>query len=489
MALLLEANLPFAKTLERVGPDDAAAQRCCLGMQPKSPRQRLACWRPVREFLLHAHGDVFPRSADAFLDYLAHLRKGGAAKTSCKSAQLSLAFLEEAGEVDSAPRLSDLPSVANFVKEAKLAAEVEEARARETSAWRPLSTDQAPQLLLRLVEGFEAVVADAERPLYRRAFAWYLLLRHWASLRWDDTQGIQPSSFDRRARGLYAALEKSKTSGPGKRTKVLPVYVSQDAFLRTAWLDLGLGLWEQKELAFDRDYLLPLPTPDLKGTRRTRALYSDSAGFSRALLASLTHGDGEALLLPEACSFWSEHSDRAGLDSWAASLRVEEPERSFLGRWGTKGSANVYVRTACRVCENIQRLVTQPARESHDAGPDYFGEEGVLRDLAAYLRAKGVDEATVAWQVRRLTVSNFAADPSPQPSLREEVRNLRGPDPLGEQDSETELANTSDDDNDEDDTPALLSPEGPPSTLASRAWATSLLRQSLCRTSLPGRSR
>jgi hypothetical protein len=55
MALLLEANLPFAKTLERVGPDDAAAQRCCLGMQPKSLRQRLACWRPVREFLLQAH--------------------------------------------------------------------------------------------------------------------------------------------------------------------------------------------------------------------------------------------------------------------------------------------------------------------------------------------------------------------------------------------------------------------------------------------------
>jgi hypothetical protein len=88
-----------------------------------------------------------------------------------------------------------------------------------------------------------------------------------------------------------------------------------------------------------------------------------------------------------------------------------------------------------------------------------------LRDLAAYLRAKGVEEATVAWQIRRLTVSDFQADPSPQPSLREEVRNLRGPDPLREQDSATELADSSDDDNDEDDTPALLSPEGPPSTL------------------------
>ena len=103
MALLLEAKLPFAKTLERVGPDDSAAQRCCLGMQPKSLRQRLACWRPVRDFLLLAHGDVFPRTADEFLDYFSHLRKGGAAETSCKSAQLSLAFLEEACEPQGFP--------------------------------------------------------------------------------------------------------------------------------------------------------------------------------------------------------------------------------------------------------------------------------------------------------------------------------------------------------------------------------------------------
>ena len=59
MALVLEAKLPFSRTLERVGPDDTAAQRCCLGLAPKSLRQRLACWRPVREFLLHAHGSSF----------------------------------------------------------------------------------------------------------------------------------------------------------------------------------------------------------------------------------------------------------------------------------------------------------------------------------------------------------------------------------------------------------------------------------------------
>ena len=172
---------------------------------------------------------------------------------------------------------------------------------------------------------------------------------------------------------------------------MLPVFVSEEAYLRKPWLDVGLRLWEAKELAFPRDYLLPLPTEDLKAARRTRAVYSDAAGFSRAILASLHHEDGNALLLPEACSFWREHSDRAGLDSWAACLRVDEPERAFLGRWGAKGSANVYVRTAARVIENIQRVVSQYARESLDDGPDYFGEEGLFRDLAAHLRAKSVE--------------------------------------------------------------------------------------------------
>ena len=39
------------------------------------------------------------------------------------------------------------------------------------------------------------------------------------------------------------------------------------------------------------------------------------------------------------------------MDSWAACLRIEEPGRAFLGRWGARGWANTYVRTAARVVE------------------------------------------------------------------------------------------------------------------------------------------
>ena len=52
----------------------------------------------------------------------------------------------------------------------------------------------------------------------------------------------------------------------------------------------------------DTDYFLPLPAEDLQSTRRTKAAYSDAAGFSRSLLGSLEAEDGTALPLPEMVS-------------------------------------------------------------------------------------------------------------------------------------------------------------------------------------------
>ena len=77
----------------------------------------------------------------------------------------------------------------------------------------------------------ERVVVSEEVPHVIRAYAWLKLLRHWTALRWDDTTGIRPSLFQRRARGLFMRLERSKTSGPDKAIKILPVFVSTDAFV------------------------------------------------------------------------------------------------------------------------------------------------------------------------------------------------------------------------------------------------------------------
>ena len=86
----------------------------------------------------------------------------------------------------------------------------------------------------------------------------------------------------------------------------------------------------------------------------------------------LVDDEGEKLLEPESICFLSEHSDRAGLDSWLAAMSVGSDVRRFVGRWAVNISEDGYVRSATRVVENCQRLASQHARVSLGGGPDFF---------------------------------------------------------------------------------------------------------------------
>ena len=100
-------------------------------------------------------------------------------------------------------------------------------------------------------------MVDVGQPAYVRAVAWFNLFRHWAALRWDDTVGLKPSSFQRRARAVFAKLTRSKTSGPDKQVSILPIWVSYGAYIeREDWLHLGLQVWESTEFAYEREYPL-----------------------------------------------------------------------------------------------------------------------------------------------------------------------------------------------------------------------------------------
>ena len=194
----------------------------------------------------------WPETEQPLLDFF-EVRKGeGAPRTAYASLLSSLRFLEEAGEIPEAERVSRGPALSNAEKELALAA-----------AQRPKEKEprgQAPQLPLAVVVALEGFVNDEARPGYQRAFAGFRLLRHWASLRWDDTQGLPPHSFERRARGLEARLDRTKASGKGKQVEVLPCFVSSGAWISQEWLDTTHKLLTSGSFGFARDFLLPLPT-------------------------------------------------------------------------------------------------------------------------------------------------------------------------------------------------------------------------------------
>ena len=102
---------------------------------------------------------------------------------------------------------------------------------------------------------------------------------------------------------------------------------------------------------------------------RRRAEYTDAVGFSSQLWGRLSDGAGGALLCTEALSFWSEHLERAGVDSWLAAVGGGSEMRGFLGRRGASGSADSYAHTAIRIVENLQKLDGRYAREVMQGGP------------------------------------------------------------------------------------------------------------------------
>ena len=153
---------------------------------------------------------------------------------------------------------------------------------------------------------------------------------------------------------------------------------------------------------------MPLPSLDLQSATPRRALYSDCAGFSQALWRSLADKDGQALLPHEAGKHWTEHSERAGLDSWAAALGISETERRFLGRWSARGSVDMYVRTAMRVVENVQLHVPRYGQKPLSGGPDYFGEEYLLATFREQLQEKGWEEAQARSLEEKLRAATYS---------------------------------------------------------------------------------
>ena len=98
-------------------------------------------------------------------------------------------------------------------------------------------------------------------------------------------------------------------------------------------------------------------------------MYSDAVVFSKKLLGSLrtNNEDSYYLLSQEAIGFWTERSDRCGLDSWRTALGYDASQRDVLGRWGAQGSAGRSLRKSARVGG-------QPSKATPDHGAPLVAE-------------------------------------------------------------------------------------------------------------------
>ena len=175
-----------------------------------------------------------------------------------------------------------------------------------------------------------AVLDDTE-PTGLRVYAWAKLVKVWASLRWSDLQAIRPGELKLVEGRLVTTLRRTKTSGPNRRIKEMPLCVSEAAFFENpAWLKIGFELL-QWLATFGRDYLLPKLKPNFAVFEKKMAEYADVVAVSAAILQ-------RAGIPAIAQRFWTEHSERSVLPTGLSVLGVTGPEKDLLGRWKPEGS-------------------------------------------------------------------------------------------------------------------------------------------------------
>ena len=142
-----------------------------------------------------------------------------------------MSFMEEKGDVSGQNRLSAAPMVRSTVSAIELAFQGD-----------ALPTKKTPAFMIMLIVALEFLV----RPFVLRSYALVLLVRVWGALRTDDCRGLLPDTIKLSEGGREARLDRSKTSGPGRKVRWLPVFVSHEAFLaREEWMVCGARLGER----------------------------------------------------------------------------------------------------------------------------------------------------------------------------------------------------------------------------------------------------
>ena len=425
--LLVEAKLPITAQADQCREPEKVVAAAVGSVRASTIRKRMREWRKVRAFSLGVAGEPWPPHIGIVLDYVQERTQEPCARTVPAAILGALGFMEKSGGVALGDRMANQQTLKNMVNQSVMDLE---------SGAAP--TKKAPLLPSVLVGALELLVLDAAQPLFARGMAWYKLLKVWTACRCHDLSGLSPGSLRLTKHGLVGSLERTKTTGPGKKVRHLPIFVSNSAyFMGPHWLRVGLQIWQQEQMAFERDYFLPLPSLDWDGVRPAMADYGDIVGLSKQLLRYLRQpvwahcqwqSTSQPLLIAEAAfKFWTEHSERNWLNSLSAALSFPAEERNMVGRWGVSSSADDYLRTAQQVIVSLQEKLVVCLR-----GEDRWDlRHAGLEELKQHLHDHNVGAAIASRQCKLLSLdaassfgmpapATFAVPPNPPAAIVED---------------------------------------------------------------------
>lgn len=373
--------------------DPARAQMALAGKSRSGTIKRyLKTWDAFTRWLKLVKGkEVFPNAAD-LVDYMFARSDEPCGPSVPTSIYKAVSWFEHQCGIDDKNRLTTQSSV-QLVHE----------RLQVILGKDAPPIKRAPRIPVAFLEAWELVVVDTDIPEVWRIIAWVKLVKVWASLRFNDMQHVEPHLVKVFQGRMTTVLRQTKTSGPARRVRELPVCISEYAYIHThEWFSVGWKLLG--ELAdFPRDYLLPKINQEATGFLRRMASYTDMCAYSEKVFGLIRSQRAQTTVIPKVFQgFWTEHSERATLASALSILKVEPTERDMLGRWKPEGS-ETYMRTYNAVISRLQNTFALAA-----SGRDrirLLDEREISETALGWLKLRrGLDEETAKGLVSLLFV-------------------------------------------------------------------------------------
>ena len=407
-----EAKLPVCEIIARLSDPDEAWPRLFGTRRSKTLRNRYRAWVRFREWLeiSSSRERLYPSSVADVVDYAVERFRDQCGKTVLGSFQASLSALEIVGRVPESQMISRDPTWVTQLR--SMTADLVSASPAEA---------HASMFTVAILLALELFACRTGYPLYLRALAFVQLIMVWCSMRADDVQGLLPDTMRLDDSGFSMDLDRSKTTGPDRRTKRVKIFIERSISMTGwDWLKEGFDLWAA--YTFPRDYLVLKANNDFTEPVERGVDAAAVALYMRKVLSNLDTPKKEDSkwrsnemrpLLPDltACHF-NGHSARNFLPSVGAAIGVAKDKLDYLGRWkigGGEGAAS-YIRTARQVIHGLQ---TQVAQALVTAQP-VCREGDAMRDLTDFAIAHGADPGVLQ---RRHAVLNLGGKAGPWPTF------------------------------------------------------------------------
>ena len=250
LAHLQLAKLPVVDVLNERG--GLSMGHVAKGRRGSTLRKHVKTWDKVSSWLYSTYQVCWPTCASQMADYLGARVEEPCSRSTPVSIYKTFMFLEYAGEVPECDQMHRAPCIQNTLEKARVRLEQVETMPRR----------KASPLLVSMVEAMEREVCNEDQKPFVRAYSWIRLVKLWSGMRFNDIQGVAVRTVEVSRTGLYAEIHRSKTSGPGRRMLVLPVYISLEAWLvEKDWLVTGWEVWHGLGVESRLEARLHAPVP------------------------------------------------------------------------------------------------------------------------------------------------------------------------------------------------------------------------------------